>query len=268
MPELPEVQTILNGVNQKIGSKQLLGLQSYYPGTVKALAELGTAFPAKLRNSYRRGKYIILELSTGNALIIHFRMTGKLVWDGDDGQLHEHERAAILVEGGYRLRFIDPRTFGKISLVKSKQVHEHLPKLGAEPLQQGFGLGYLKPRLSKIKAPIKTALLNQSLIAGLGNIYVCEILFKAKIHPQKPSNQLKDDAVQRIILATKEILSMALMHNGTSISDYRRVDDKQGDFQNFLKIYQKEHCPLGHQVQRIKQAGRSTFLCPICQKQE
>jgi formamidopyrimidine-DNA glycosylase len=267
MPELPEVQTVLGGVIQKLGSKQLLGLQCYYPGTViDKLSPQDKAFPAKLRQAYRRGKYMILELASGFALIIHLRMTGKLVWDEDDGEPKAHERAAILVEGGNRLRFIDIRTFGKITLLPSSQVHEALPKLGAEPLQQGFGAAYLSDKIGKSTRSIKTALLDQSVVAGLGNIYVCEILYEAGVDPFKPCNELSQKEIAKIVAATKLILAQALMHNGTSISDFRRVDDKAGGFQNFLKVYQQESCPQGHEVQKVKQAGRSTYLCPVCQK--
>ncbi|MGI6198908.1 MAG: DNA-formamidopyrimidine glycosylase [Candidatus Cloacimonadaceae bacterium] len=267
MPELPEVQTVLGGVIQKLGSKQITGLECYYPGTViNRLSPQDQPFPAKLRQGYRRGKYMILELTSGFALIIHLRMTGKLVWDKDDGEPKAHERAAILVSGGNRLRFIDIRTFGKITLLPGNQVHEALPNLGAEPLQQGFGAAYLSARLAKSKRPIKTALLDQSIVAGLGNIYVCEILYEAGVNPFKLCNQLNEEDFAKIAAATKLILAQALMHNGTSISDFRRVDDKAGSFQNFLKVYQKEHCPQGHEVQKIKQAGRSTYLCPVCQK--
>ncbi len=267
MPELPEVQTVLSGVIQKLGSRQLLGLECYYPGTVIDKHDLrDQAFPAKLRQGYRRGKYMILELASGFALIIHLRMTGKLVWDEDDGEPKAHERAAIPVEGGFRLRFIDIRTFGKITLLPTLQVQEALPKLGAEPLQLGFGAAYLSDRIGKSKRPIKTALLDQSVVAGLGNIYVCEILYEAGVDPFKPCNELDQEELTGIVAATKLILAQALMHNGTSISDFRRVDDKTGGFQNFLKVYQQESCPQGHEVQKVKQAGRSTYLCPICQK--
>lgn len=269
MPELPEVQTILGGVMQKLGSKKLLSLESYYPGTViNKLSAQDNAFPSQVRQAYRRGKYMILELSTGFALIIHLRMTGKLVWDVDDGQPKLHERAAINIEGGYRLRFIDPRTFGKITLVVSSQVFNHLPKLGADPLQQGFQAAYLSARLSKSRRPIKTALLDQSVVAGLGNIYVCEILYQAGINPFTPCNELGQEDFGKICSSSKQILAQALMHNGTSISDFRRVDDKRGEFQNFLKVYQKERCPRGHELQKLKQAGRSTYFCPVCQKQK
>ncbi len=267
MPELPEVQTVLSGVIPKLGSKEILGLECYYPGTViDKLSPQDQAFPARLRQGYRRGKYMILEMTSGFALIIHLRMTGKLVWDKDDGEPKAHERAAILVSGGHRLRFIDIRTFGKITLLPSARVHEALPKLGAEPLLQGFGAAYLSEQLAKSKRPIKTALLDQRVVAGLGNIYVCEILYEAGVNPFRPCNELDSEEFARIAAATKLILAQALMHNGTSISDFRRVDDKAGEFQNFLKVYQQESCPQGHEVKKVKQSGRSTYLCPVCQK--
>jgi formamidopyrimidine-DNA glycosylase len=109
-------------------------------------------------------------------------------------------------------------------------------------------------------------LLDQSVVAGLGNIYVCEILYRAKINPETKANTLTDAQLKQIVKHTKEVLTAAIANNGTSVSDFRQVDDKTGQFQNFLQVYQKDTCPLGHEIKRIKQAGRSTFYCPVCQK--
>jgi formamidopyrimidine-DNA glycosylase len=108
--------------------------------------------------------------------------------------------------------------------------------------------------------------MDQKIIAGLGNIYVCEILYRAGINPEKPANKITRKNIVKIIQQTKEVLTEAIDKGGTSISDYRRIDDKPGSFQNFLQVYQKQFCPLGHKVLRLKQGGRSTFYCPICQK--
>lgn len=266
MPELPEVQTVLDGVVSSLGSLRLTGLYELYPGTVR-LKGAGTkeAFPARLKKSRRRGKYIIMELDSGFALIIHLRMTGKLVWDKDVGEAHRHERAYFTVEKGNRLRFIDPRTFGKITLCPLDEVENHLPALGAEPLEEEFDAVYLQRRLKNRRIPIKTALMDQGIVAGIGNIYACEILYRAGINPDAISNGLKLAPLKRIVTETKAVLAEALLHNGTSVSDFRQVDDKQGGFQEFLRVYQKESCPQGHPVKRSKHGGRSTFHCPICQ---
>jgi len=168
--------------------------------------------------------------------------------------------------GCARLLFNDIRTFGKIIVTPISKIRTHLPKLGVEPLSDEFDAAYLKQALHKRTMPIKTALLDQSVVAGLGNIYVCEILYRAKVNPVLNANKLKPAQNNNIVFHTKEVLSEAIAKNGTSVSDYRQVDDKTGEFQNFLQVYQKDTCPKGHQVKRIKQSGRSTFYCPVCQK--
>jgi len=266
MPELPEVQTVLNGVVASIGKHKIRSLECFYPGTVIRSPQLSKEpFPARLINHRRRGKYIILDLEGGHSLIIHLRMTGKLVWDKDSGPDHIHERACFHLEGSRRMRFIDPRTFGKIILCPTSEVDTYLPALGAEPLEAEFDAQYLQSRLKGRKMPIKNALLDQKVVAGLGNIYVCEVLYRAKLHPDTPCGEIKLPSLKRIVQHTKTILIEALANNGTSISDFRRVDDKQGGFQEFLRVYQKETCPLGHPIQRTKHAGRGTFFCAVCQ---
>jgi len=139
--------------------------------------------------------------------------------------------------------------------------------LGCEPLSDEFNQEHITCLLMKKKTTIKNFLLDQRYIAGLGNIYVNEILFASKIHPHKITNTLTKSEINRLLLNTKKILKLAIQHNGTSISDYRRVDNKTGSFQNLLKVYGKETCCLGHPVKRVKTNGRSTFYCPHCQKE-
>ena len=267
MPELPEVQTVLDGVVKALKGKTINGLECFYPGTVIREQELnGEPFPARLKAHERRGKYMILHLSTGNSLIIHLRMTGKLVSSKTLAEPSIHERACILLSREEKLHFIDIRTFGKINLCKTENVYNIIPKLGVEPLEPDFTASYLQTLLKKRITPIKNILMDQSLIAGLGNIYACEILFRSKIHPECAANNLTLPQLRKIVSETKKVLTEAIANNGTSISDFRRIDDKSGEFQNFLQVYQKEKCPRGHAVQKLKQGGRSTFYCPQCQK--
>ena len=128
-----------------------------------------------------------------------------------------------------------------------------------------FDKEYLKQKIQKRKVPIKSLLLEQSIIAGLGNIYVCEILFRAKIHPKSLGEKLSDLEIVKIIKQTKIVLKEAIKHNGTTISDYRRVDGKTGEFQNFLKVYHKMNCECGNDISKIKISGRSTYYCDKCQ---
>lgn len=267
MPELPEVQTVLDGVAKVLKGARINGLECFYPGTVIYDPEAQQpVFPATLTGHERRGKYMILRLSGGNSLIIHLRMTGKLVSQANGADTQTHERACILLSGQAKLSFIDIRTFGKIIVCRSKNIAKFMPELGIEPLSAEFTPSLLRGLLKGRKAPIKNALLDQSLIAGLGNIYACEILYRARVRPDAPSGSLSLAKLTRIVAQTKEVLTAAIANNGTSISDYRRVDDKTGQFQNFLQVYQKTTCPRGHAVQKIRQGGRGTFYCPVCQK--
>ncbi|HOY84465.1 MAG TPA: bifunctional DNA-formamidopyrimidine glycosylase/DNA-(apurinic or apyrimidinic site) lyase [Candidatus Syntrophosphaera sp.] len=267
MPELPEVQTVLDGVANELKGKEIRGLDCFYPGTVVRDPELpGQVFPAKFLSHRRRGKYMILELEGGISVIIHLRMTGKLVTDEAMTGTSTHERACFLLSGLEKLHFIDIRTFGKIVLCKTDNLGKFMPELGVEPLSAEFGGAYLGKVLKGRKTPIKNALLDQRLIAGLGNIYACEILFRAKLDPRTPAGQLSLPKLRKLAAETKAVLREAISMNGTSISDFRRVDDKTGQFQHFLRVYQKELCPKGHKIAKIKQGGRGTFYCPVCQK--
>lgn len=267
MPELPEVQTVLEGFIEAVGSTRITALDCYYPGTVIFDPDLDeSVFPAKIIAHRRLGKYMTVALEGGHSLIIHLRMTGKLVFNPSPEEPLKHERARFSLENGAVVHFIDIRTFGKIILCKSTNLEHYLPCLGAEPLEHCYTVSYLKQQLSSRKAPIKNALLDQRVVAGLGNIYVCELLYRARIHPETPANQLSDKALQRIVKETRQVLAEAIAVGGTSVSDFRSIDDKTGSFQNFLRVYQKQECPRGHKIANVKLAGRSSFYCPVCQK--
>lgn len=266
MPELPEVQTVLNGLQKAISGKAIKDIDTYYPGTVIYSDDLPEGlFPRRLTGFERRGKYILIGLEGGLSLIIHLRMTGKLIYNPNPGDIVAHERARIWLEGGEAVHFVDIRTFGKIILCSTCNRDERLPCLGPEPLGKEFNATYLSTALKGRKAPIKNALLDQRLIAGLGNIYVLEILYRAGIDPRRPAADITASEIKILVRHTRQVLAEALAANGTTVSDFRSIDDKTGDFQNFLRVYQKKTCPKGHQIEVIKQAGRSSFFCPICQ---
>lgn len=267
MPELPEVQTVLDGLIKSLQQKEIRTLDCHYDGTVIHDPEIiQPAFPARTTAFARRGKYMILTLDSGNSLIIHLRMTGKLVHGTAQDSPGKHERACFVLAWEEALHFIDPRTFGKIVICNTKNVQNYLPRLGAEPLDEEFDHHYLKRMLSGRKAPIKNLLLDQRIIAGLGNIYVSEILYRSRVRPDRPAGMITDKELRAIVQDTKAVLREAIDKNGTSISDFRRIDDKSGEFQNFLKVYQKRQCPRGHDIEVIRLAGRGSFFCPICQK--
>lgn len=267
MPELPEVQTVLNGLEKAIAGKTITGIASYYPGTYRVAADIRkTVFPLQTHSFTRRGKYMLLGLDGDFCLIIHLRMTGKLVFDPQPGDVLPHERARLQLGSGEAVHFIDIRTFGKIILCHSADIQNYLPRLGPEPLQPEFHSGGLRQALKGRKAPIKNLLLDQGLVAGLGNIYVCEALYRSGIDPRRGGSELTLKELTKLVAEIKLVLTEALACNGTSVSDYRGIDDKTGEFQNFLQVYQKKLCPREHALSVIKQAGRSTWYCPHCQK--
>ncbi len=267
MPELPEVETVLRGLRRKINGMPICQLDSLYNGTViydKDIVQ--PLFPAVVEKYERRGKYIILHLASKNALIIHLRMTGKLIYTEEENEEARHVRALLSLTGCARVLFNDIRTFGKIIVAPVSKINDYLPRLGPEPLSDEFDVKYLQAALHRKSAPIKNALLDQAVVAGLGNIYVCEILYRARINPEIKAHALTLAKLKQIVLHTKEVIAEAIAKNGTSVSDYRQIDDKTGEFQNFLQVYQKETCPKGHKIKRIRQAGRSSFYCSVCQK--
>ncbi len=267
MPELPEVQTVLDGVIRVLSGRLLFALESFYPGTVIHDSTLDNdPFPAAFESAQRRGKYMILYFSGGISLIVHLRMTGKLVFEPHPGEVHRHERARLELDDGSILRFIDPRTFGKITLLRTANLQSFLPKLGPEPLTGDFDAEYLYQKTRGRSAPIKNLLLDQRIVAGLGNIYVCEVLYRAGLRPKKASGKITRKQAELIVQYSKDVLKEALAVGGTSISDYRQIDDKSGEFQRFLKVYQKQQCPLGHDLENLRLAGRSSFFCPECQR--
>jgi len=280
MPELPEVQTVLNGLVERLGSRLIASLEGNYQGTVVLDPDLPCKyFPTYVKRYERKGKYMLLSLESDVTIIIHLRMTGKLVFwdeqmsdetsiDHDADLKHKHQRALLTLADGAKILFIDPRTFGKIVLCPSSKIQNYLAKLGAEPLTDALSASYLQKAFGNRKLPIKQALLDQSIVAGLGNIYVCEILYRCKIHPQIGASKINLRDARSIVKHTRQILKEAIANNGTSISDYRRVDDKSGEFQNFLLVYGKKICPLGHQINTIRQGGRSTYFCPQCQRSQ
>ena len=263
MPELPEVQTVINGLKEKIINKEISSINEFRSGTVSWFHE--TKLLGRITAVSRRGKYILILTDNNYKIVIHLRMTGKLVFEEDINIKTDHTRAEIVFSDNTKLVFNDIRTFGKIEIYNKNTRVKAIEDLGVEPLSEDFNSDYLKVKLSKKEAPIKNVLLDQKIIAGLGNIYACEILYRANIKPQKKGKSLKKKDIEKVVYQTKEVLTEALKHNGTTISDYRNVDDKTGEFQNFLNVYGKKTCACGYEIQRIKQAGRSTYFCPKCQ---
>ncbi|MFO7897110.1 MAG: bifunctional DNA-formamidopyrimidine glycosylase/DNA-(apurinic or apyrimidinic site) lyase [Candidatus Cloacimonadales bacterium] len=263
MPELPEVQTVVSGLQQRVLGKQISELIEHRAGTI--IWHCTDVDFGRISAIERRGKYIIIILDNALKIVVHLRMTGKLIYETEPGKISSHARAEILFADDSKLIFDDVRTFGKIEVAAEDYQVAALARLGVEPLSADFTAEYLQAKLLRRQAPIKNLLLDQAVIAGIGNIYAAEILFRIGMNPTKAANLLNRAELQQLVQATKQVLSEALQHNGTTISDYRSVEDKSGEFQNFLNVYGKEFCSCGAKIQRIKQAGRTTFYCEACQ---
>lgn len=271
MPELPEVETVKNGLIKKVKGRKIIDCFVFWEGII--------AIPDKdlfikqiqyqtINNITRRGKFIIFEL-TNYYLISHLRMEGKYFITETDKPYAKHDHIIFTLDNNQQLRYNDTRKFGKMFLVgKDKLDTTPIQKLGLEPWDKNLTTSYLKEKLNKRKA-IKTLLLDQTIIAGIGNIYADEILFQSRIYPEKNGVNLTNKDLSNIIKYTKEILEKSIEKGGTTIHTYTSVDGITGRFQQELLVHGKEQkpCPICHtKIIKIFVNGRGTYYCPKCQR--
>jgi formamidopyrimidine-DNA glycosylase len=275
MPELPEVETIRRQLEPKLSGRTIADAQVIDalwcaprpPAEIEALLR-GQCIEAV----GRRGKYLIVELDGERFLVMHLRMTGNVLWFDRSGEEEPpYLRVRLVLDGGERVLFTDLRRFGTgIVLDGREQLEEYLSsRLGPEPLDPSFTPEVLKERASGRKAPVKAFLLDQSRIAGIGNIYADEALFRAKIHPLKPAGRLRRDEITRLRDAIVETLEAGIGSFGASIDRYRDANGERGDMQNRFLIHLREGepCPrCGREVVKLRAAGRGTYICPNCQR--
>ncbi|NPD17522.1 bifunctional DNA-formamidopyrimidine glycosylase/DNA-(apurinic or apyrimidinic site) lyase [Xinfangfangia sp. D13-10-4-6] len=283
MPELPEVETVRRGLEPVMTGRQILTAQVNRP-------DLRWPFPpnmagrltgARVQALRRRSKYILADLSTGETLLIHLGMSGRMLISGAQaGNFHyehpapaKHDHVVLDMEGGARITFNDARRFGAMDLIDSATAEAHplLQVIGPEPLGNSFDGPYLASRLEGKRSPVKTALLDQGIVAGLGNIYVCEVLFRAGIAPDRLAGALTRAETTGLVPLIREVLSDAIEAGGSSLKDYRQADGELGYFQHSFRVYGREGqaCVTPGcrgTISRITQGGRSSFFCPICQK--
>ena len=284
MPELPEVETIRKDLIEKVLGKEIVSVEVLLDRVYQNPEMIDVK--GVVKNISRIGKYLSVDVKGCCTLFVHLRMTGKLVYvktsanydlKSPPASTHpypskggniggNHIRVIFHFKTGDCLLFQDVRTFGLIEVMPYKTQLADMKNIGVDALSPEFTVEYLSKLCSLKSSPVKTLLLDQAKIAGIGNIYVQEILFCAGVSPLRLANSLKDFEIEKIWRFTLEILELALKHNGTSISDFRRVDDKKGEFQDFLKVYGKKTCSVcGRELLKIKQAGRSTSYCGGCQ---
>jgi formamidopyrimidine-DNA glycosylase len=268
MPELPEVETVVAGLRQTVLGRTIRKIEVLCPKIVKSgLRSLTDRLPGqRIEEISRRGKNILFSLSDKNTLLAHLGMTGHMFYFTKKTQKDKHDVAVFrFKKTPGELHFHDTRKFGKLVLFTNGQ--QPIQKLGPEPLQISLS-GFVKLFRSR-KRMLKPALLDQSFIAGIGNIYADESLFEAKIHPQRTTDQLTDEELKRLYQAIRKTLNKAIKAGGSSVSNYVDVEGNPGHFQIYHKVYGKEGqpCPrCGAKIKRILVGQRSTHFCPKCQR--
>ena len=270
MPELPEVETIRLDLQQCLPGLKITDVTVFDKRVLKSSDQasflrqiIGKTFCAV----DRRGKMIVMPLKEGGYLLAHLKMTGQLIYGG---RMALKETKVIFgLSNGKFLNYNDQRLFGRLTFVRQLNEDSFLRDIGPEPFADEFNSGWIKDQLKRRRVPIKTLLMDQHFIAGIGNIYASEILFDAKISPKKAADRLSQSEIIALHRATIRVLKEAIQFRGTSMRNYRDSNGEKGSFINRIRVYNKENkpCPVcSGEIKRIVQSGRSTFYCQRCQQ--
>ncbi len=283
MPELPEVETVRRGLLPAMEGVVIARMEVNRP-------DLRWPFPERMADRLtgqrierlrRRSKYILADLSGGETLLIHLGMSGRMIVSGDPlgvfvhdhPAAQKHDHVVFHMENGARVTFNDSRRFGAMDLMTTAEADTHklLAALGPEPLGNDFHEDYLVAALAGRGSPIKSALLDQRIIAGLGNIYVCEALFRAGISPRRKAGRIASTRVAGMVPIIRKVLQDAIAAGGSSLKDFRQADGELGYFQHSFDVYGREgegcrRDGCGGTIGRIVQSGRSSFYCLQCQR--
>ncbi len=283
MPELPEVETVLRGISPILEGNQIDYAQVNRP-------DLRRPFPnnlaKRLKNRkinflYRRSKYILIDLSGGETLIMHLGMSGRIIisqkvagtFHHNTNHSQKHDHFVLHLKDNHQLTFNDPRRFGVIDLLRTEnlELSGMLSQIGPEPLSNSFNEAYFVSTVRLKKTNIKSALLDQRVVAGLGNIYVCEALFRAGISPKRQALRISNKKLSSLVPIIKEILLEAISSGGSSLRDFRNASGDLGYFQHSFDVYGREdqdcyNTECDSKIKRITQAGRSSFYCSNCQR--
>jgi len=283
MPELPEVETVMRGLAPSMEGAVIAKAQINRP-------DLRWPFPDRMSERLtgqrveqlrRRSKYILADLASGETLLIHLGMSGRMLVSGDPlgqfvhdhPQAEKHDHVVLDMDNGARITFNDPRRFGAMDLLDTVTAEDSklLSVLGPEPLGNQFSEDYLTAAFKGKNTPVKSALLDQGIIAGLGNIYVCETLYRAGISPKRKAGQIAGRKVATLVPIIREVLSDAIEAGGSSLKDFRSAGGELGYFQHRFDVYDREGDPCKRDgcdgtVARAVQSGRSSFYCPRCQR--
>lgn len=273
MPELPEVETVKETLKRKLVGKTIIDVSVYHDNIIEypTVDEFKRrVINQKINSMDRYGKWLIFELDD-YYLLSHLRMEGKYFFRTSLEVRNKHEHVVFTLDDGIELRYMDVRKFGKMHLILKEDIKKKGPliEMGLEPWDKGLTVEYLKFKYCKKKLPIKTVLLDQSIIVGIGNIYANEILFLSRINPLVPSKDLTEKNLNDIIVNTREVLEKAIEKGGTTIRSYTSVDGVHGLFQQELYVHGQEgkmckNCQ--NVIKKIKIGGRGTYYCPECQK--
>jgi len=266
MPELPEVETIKRELEKAILGKKITKVYVYHPKVIRepSVEKFKKGLTgATIKNILRKAKVLILELSNGKSLVIHLKMTGQLVYPGN-GKV---SRASFHLSDGKILDFNDQRLFAELRLLDDWRSLKFIQGLGPEPF--AIDLGQFKEMLAKKKTKIKPLLLDQTFISGIGNLYAAEVLFRARVHPERPAFSLSDKEGRLLFKEIKNTLTEAIQHKGSSVDQYVQVSGQPGDYVKYHKVYDRKDKPClvcKTPIQRIALGSRGTYFCPKCQR--
>lgn len=268
MPELPEVETTVRGLARVLQGRRIARIEARRPDLRRALpVDLGQRLTgARVVGLHRRAKYGVIDTDRGDSLVFHLGMSGH--WRIDPSEIAKHDHFIVETDDGRRLALNDARRFGSLDLVTTAELDEWpaFRALGPEPFD--LDARELKRRLAGRSAAIKLLLLDQGIVAGLGNIYVCEALYRAGIHPTRMGGSISLERLKRLVPAIHDVLEEAIAAGGSTLRDFASPDGELGYFPKSFAVYDREGkpCRCGGTVRRIVQGGRSTFYCPRCQR--
>ena len=266
MPELPEVETIVRQLEQKVRGKVIQKAEVFDKIVDSQIGKLSSA---SIQKVWRRAKYIVIELNNGYFLLTHLGMTGHFHFVDLQHISNHHERfmvAKLTFSDGSFLTHNSIRKFGKMRLVNKKQLWQVLDKHGPEPLDKNFTLHQFQQILvKKARSNLKTSLMDQTVMAGIGNIYAQEALYFAKISPLRNCGSLSSEESKALYQELRRIMELAIKHHGTTVDNYSNLEGR-GGFQNYLAVYQQQKCQKNHPLEKITIGGRGTSYCAKCQR--
>lgn len=273
MPELPEVETVKRTLSPHLIGKTIITCENIRGEVIKHPDAMGYAAAVsgrRIEDLGRRGKYLLIRLDSGDSIVVHLRMTGRLLYAEAAHPRQKHTHVVMHLDDGCELRFCDTRRFGCLWLLGKDEEDSFtgMQNLGIEPFDEQFSAAYLQQHLGKRKITAKQGILDQAVLAGLGNIYADEALFAAGVHPQKPCTQVTAEQWQKLAEAIPPILCSSIANNGTTFNDYRDGEGKEGANLPFLQAYGRGGQPCrrcGALLAKTRVGGRGTVFCPICQ---